>query len=176
MWLDEARIWTHSPIAQSNEERMRVYTTSTCILLLIKIKEQQPFRSLSIFQHVTPTHMNKTYITIIKLLFLTVLSNVHNLLHPNSLIYNKIHPQTLWKPSLDSLIHIQKTDHWNSDDSTNTRINNNHNNQAEERAPPTEKAFQGRAHFKTDIKETNNIQIKTDIHRNLYKLRGQLAV
>ena len=100
MWLDEVRIWTHSPIAQSNEERKRVYTTSTCILLLIKIKEQQPFRSLSIFQHVTPTHMHKSYIMIIKLLLLAVLSNVHNLLHPNSLIYNKDHPQTLWKPSL----------------------------------------------------------------------------
>ena len=160
MWLDEARIWTYSPITQSNEERMRVYTTSTCILLLIKIKEQQPFRSLSIFQHVTPTHMHKSCIMIINLLFLTVLSNVYNLLHPNSLIYNKVHPQTLWKPSLDSLIHIQKTDHWNSDDSTNTRINNNHNNRAEERAPPTEKAFQGRVHLKTDIKETNNIQKK----------------
>ena len=50
MWLDEVRIWTHSPTARSNEERMRmrVYTTSTCILLLIKKK--QPFHSLSIFQ------------------------------------------------------------------------------------------------------------------------------
>ena len=109
MWLDEARIWTHSPIARSNEERMRVYTTSTCILLLIKIKEQQPFRSLSIFQHVTPTHMHKSRILIVKLLFLAVVSNVYNLLHLNSLIYNKVHPQTLWKPSLDSLIHIQKS-------------------------------------------------------------------
>ena len=142
---------------------MRVYTTSTCILLLIKIKEQQPFRSLSIFQHDIPTHMHKSCIMIINLLFLAVLSNVYNFLHPNSLIYNKVHPQTLWKPS-----HIQKTDHWNSNDSTNTRINNNHNNRAEERAPPTEKAFQGRAHLKTDIKETNNIQKKTDIDRNLH--------
>ena len=70
MWVDEARIWTHSPIARSNEERMRVYTTSTCILLLIRIKEQQPFRSLSIFQHVTPTHIHKSFIN---LLFLAVL-------------------------------------------------------------------------------------------------------
>ena len=160
MWLYEARIWTHSPIARSNEERMRVYTTSTCILLLIKIKEQQPFRSLSIFHHVSPTHMHKSCIMIINLLFLVVLSNVYNLLHPNSLIYNKVHPQTLWKPSLDSLIHIQKTDHWNSDDSTNTCINNTQNNRAEERTPPTEKAFQGRAYLKMDIKEMNNIQKK----------------
>ena len=148
MWLDEARIWTHSPIAQSNEERMRVYTTSTCILLLIKIKEQQPFRSLSIFQHVTPHTLTFHF------------SNIYNLLHPNSLIYNKVHPQTLWNPSLDSLIHNKKKDNWNSDDSTNTCINNNHNNRAEERAPPTEKAFQGRVHLKKDIKETNNIQKK----------------
>ena len=142
------------------KKRMRVYTTSTCILLLIKLKGQQTFRSLSIFQHVTPTHMHKSCIMIINLLFLAVLSTVYNLLHPNSLIYNKVHPQTLWKPSLDSLIHIPKTDHWNCDNSTNTHINNNHNNRAEERAPPTENAFQGRTHLKTDIKETNNIQKK----------------
>ena len=67
--------------------------------------------------------------------------------------------------------YVQKTDHWNSDDNTsNTRTNHNHSNQTEERAPPTEKAFQGRAHLKTDIKETDNIQKKTDIDRNLYKL------
>ena len=73
--------------------------------------------------------------------------------------------------SLTGLINTySKTDHWNSDDITNTRINNNHNNRAEERAPPMEKAFQGRAHLKTDIKETNNIQKKTDIDRNLRKL------
>ena len=47
----------------------------------------------------------------------------------------------------------------------NTRINNNHNNRAEERAPPTDKAFQGRAHLKTDIKETNNIQKKKNRYR-----------
>ena len=156
MWLDEARIWTHSPIARSNKERMRVYTT--CILFLIKIKEQQPFRSLSIFLSMSPPHTytNHALYMIINLLFPAVLSNVYNLLHPNSLIYNKVHHQTLWNPSLDSLIHIKKTDRWNSDDSTNTRINNNHNNRAEERAPPMEKAFQGRAHLKTNIKETNN--------------------
>ena len=67
--------------------------------------------------------------------------------------------------------YVQKTDHWNSNDNTsNTRTNHNHSNQTEERAPPTEKAFQGRAHLKTDIKETDNIQKKTDIDRNLYKL------
>ena len=139
-------------IVRSNEERMRVYTTSTCILLMIKIKEQQPYHSLSIFQRVTPTHMHKSCIMIINLLYLAVLSNVYNLLHPNSLIYDKVHPQTLWKLSLDSLIHIQKTDHCNSDDSTNTGINNNHNNRAEERAPPTEKAFQGRVHLRQTLK------------------------
>ena len=50
------------------------------------------------------------------------------------------------------------------------RINNYHNNRAEERAPPTEKAFQGRVHLKTDVKETKNIQKETDIDRNLHKL------
>ena len=143
MWLDEARIWIHSPIARSKEERMRVYTTSTCILLLIKIKEQQPFCSLSIFQHVTPTHMHKSCIMIINLLFLVVLSNVYNLLHPNSLIYNKVHPQTLWKPSLDSLIHIQKTDHWNGQ---------------------RKRLF--KALLKTDIKETNKNRHRQKLVQN----------
>ena len=70
-------------------------------------------------------------------------------------------PPTDSMEALTGLINTysKKTDHWNSDDSTNIRINHNHN-RAEERAPPTEKASQGRANLKTDIKETDNIQKK----------------
>ena len=111
------------------------------------------------------TCMHKSCIMIINLLFLAVLSNVNNLLHPNSLIYNKVHPQTLWKPSLDSLIHIQKTDHWNSDDSTNTRINNDHINRAEERVLLSKEGHTSRRTLKK-----RTIYRKTDIDRNLHKL------